>query len=141
MTELDCFFFFLKYLYSDVRNFLSYIKENHGGIFRKLAFSSMLESYIKLNQEVNTKNLKLRELDHRLAELEKYRSIMATLKDLQQPAPLASSRLHSHMPSFKRETAAPVSSDAQSEDTVSETKTLKISANLELNQNKAHTFI
>jgi hypothetical protein len=74
-------FLFLKYLFSEIRNFLSYIKENHGGIFRKLAFSTMLESYIKLNQELTKKALKLKEIDERINELDKLRYHMSSQKD------------------------------------------------------------
>lgn len=50
---------------------MGYIKENHGNVFRKVAFSSMIESYIKLNQEIQVKNLKLKEIDDKLSELDK----------------------------------------------------------------------
>lgn len=68
-------------MFSEIRNFLSYIKENHGGIFRKLAFSAMLESYIKLNQDINKKSQKLKEIDERLNELNKLKVHMSNLKE------------------------------------------------------------
>lgn len=69
------------YLFSEIRNLLSYIKENHGGLFRRVAFSSMLEPYMKLNQEVNLKNMKLKEIDQRLAELDMLKTLLYNLRD------------------------------------------------------------
>jgi hypothetical protein len=63
---------------------LSYVKENHGGIFRKLAFSSMLEPFIKFNQDVSTRELKLKELDVRLSELDRCRTLATSLREAQQ---------------------------------------------------------
>ena len=67
----------MKYLYSDIRSFLGYIKENHGNIFRKVALSNMLDSYIKINQESQIKNLKLAEIDDILTELDKLKIILS----------------------------------------------------------------
>lgn len=41
----------------------------------------MLESYIKLNQDLNRKNLKLKEIDERINELDRLRNHMSNLKD------------------------------------------------------------
>lgn len=67
-----------------MRNLLSYVKENHGGIFRKLAFSCMLEPLIKLNQDLSAQELKLKELDVRLNELDKFKTLATSLKEAQQ---------------------------------------------------------
>ena len=69
------------YLFSEIRNLLSYIKENHGSVFRRIAFSSMLEPFIKLSQEMNIKNLKLKEIDHKLNELDMLKQLLSNLRD------------------------------------------------------------
>ena len=61
------------YLFSDIRSLFGYIKENHGGIFRKVAFANMLEPLIKLKNKQNEKQAKLVKLDEKLAELEHLR--------------------------------------------------------------------
>ncbi len=48
---------------------ICFIKENHGGIFRKIAFSSMLEPFIKIKQENHVKNLKLKKIDMKIIEI------------------------------------------------------------------------
>ncbi|CAF1057810.1 unnamed protein product [Brachionus calyciflorus] len=53
------------------------MKENHGNIFRKIALSNMLDSYIKINQETQIKNLKLIEIDDKLKELDKLKQIIS----------------------------------------------------------------
>ncbi|KAI1307248.1 Protein unc-80 -like protein [Halotydeus destructor] len=39
-------------LYCELRQLINYVKDNHGGIFRKVALSSMLDSHIKFQREV-----------------------------------------------------------------------------------------
>jgi cell shape-determining protein MreC len=64
-----------------VRSLLAYIKENHGGVFRRVAFSSMLEPFIKLNQEVGVKKAKLREIEQRINELDMFKTLLNNLRD------------------------------------------------------------
>ncbi len=60
---------------------MAYIKENHGGVFRRVAFSSMLEPFMKLNQELNLKNMKLKEINQKLSELDMLKSLLNNLRD------------------------------------------------------------
>ncbi len=64
------------YLFSDVRSLFGYIKENHGGIFRKVVFSNMLEPLIKLKHENQERDSKLRVINEKLTELETIRRIL-----------------------------------------------------------------
>ena len=64
--------FELKYLFSDIRSLISFIKENHGGIFRKIAFSSMLEPYIKIKQENHLKTMRIKKIDSKLNEIKEW---------------------------------------------------------------------
>ncbi len=80
MLEINIFFEF-KALFSEIRSFLAFIKENHGGVFKRVAFSSMLEPFIKLNQEINLKNMKLKEIDQRLNELDMFKTLLNNLRD------------------------------------------------------------
>ena len=68
-------------MFSDIRNLLSYIKENHGGIFRKVAFSSMLEPLIKLKAESQRRNLRLKQADEKLMELDRLRDHLAYISE------------------------------------------------------------
>lgn len=58
------------YLFSDLRSLFGYIKENHGGVFRKVLFSNMLEPLIKLKHENQERDIKLKVIDEQLEELE-----------------------------------------------------------------------
>lgn len=113
------------------------MKENHGGIFRKLAFSSMIEPYIKLNQDVSVRELKLKELDLRLAELDKFKALAMSLREAQQLRQLQikSSVLKNDQLAQVAQIATAQSVQDQSEDTVFvENKTLKITAHSEQNK-------
>jgi len=52
-----------KSLYTDIRNLLSFVKENHGGTFRKIAFAALLEPLVKLKQENQQRLLRLGQID------------------------------------------------------------------------------
>jgi predicted RNase H-like nuclease len=56
------------------------MKENHGGIFRKVAFSCMLEPLIKLKHEETQRKLKLDKISKNLIELEKLKENFQRLK-------------------------------------------------------------
>lgn len=69
-----------------MRSFLSYIKENHGNVFRKLALASMLDPHISLRQELNNKNSKLIEIEDILAQLDSLKEVVQLLKpEIVQP--------------------------------------------------------
>ena len=44
------FFLFYKALYCDVRQLLAYIKDVHGGVFRRVLLSGLLDSAARLQQ-------------------------------------------------------------------------------------------
>ena len=57
-----------------------YIKENHGNIFRKVSFSNMLEPYVRLNQQKNAKQMKLKKLEKKLNEIKNYKNVLENYK-------------------------------------------------------------
>lgn len=69
-----------------MRSFLSYVKENHGNVFRKLALASMLEPHIQLRQEMISNNSKLIEIEDILLQLDSLKEKIEQLKpELMQP--------------------------------------------------------
>ena len=57
------------------------MKENHGGLFRKVAFASLLEPLVKLKQENQQRSLRLEQIDSKLTELKQLRESFAKLGD------------------------------------------------------------
>jgi hypothetical protein len=63
------------YLFSDIRMLLSYIKENHGGVFRKVLFSNMLEPLMKLKAKEQLKRQRLRQIDVYIEEVRQLKEL------------------------------------------------------------------
>ena len=79
---------------TDIRSIICYIKENHGNIFRKVAFSNMLEPYIKLNQNKNLRALKLKEIDQKLSEIKSYQKLLESTTKYDWKRSYSSKRIH-----------------------------------------------
>jgi len=71
------------YLFSDVRGLFGYIKEHHGGIFRKVLFSNMLEPLIKLKQDNQEREARLKAVGEKLSELEAMRRILMRQSEIE----------------------------------------------------------
>jgi len=68
-------------LYTDIRNLLSFVKENHGGTFRKIAFAALLEPLVKLKQENQQRLLRLGQIDQKLVELKQLRESFVKINE------------------------------------------------------------
>lgn len=68
-------------MYTDIRNLLSFVKENHGGTFRKIAFAALLEPLVKLKQENQQRLLRLGQIDQKLVELKQLRESFVKINE------------------------------------------------------------
>ncbi len=70
----------LKFLYGEIRNLIGYFKENHSDLFRKMAFSCMIEPYVRMHQAANVNKLKARVCDRKLKQLSEWRARVQTVR-------------------------------------------------------------
>ena len=66
-------------MYGEIRNLIGYFKENHSDLFRKMAFSCMIEPYVRMHQAAHVNKLKVRVCERKLAQLAGWRARVQTI--------------------------------------------------------------